>query len=499
MVDGGATELGLADALIRAHDVRELFDESPLVTLALHRLLLAILHRNFGPANTSEWFELWRRGRWNEEKLGEYFTRWHGRFDLFHPKHPFYQVTELAGVGRQPISVLFQELATGNNTTLFDHSYEDAPPALAPATAARGLVARQAFSVGFGKSQPFYFSDSPLIRGFSVLIQGDNLFETLALNLHFMHGDSPIPHSSRREDIPAWERERPPLPRKEGTVPAGYLDYLSWQSRRIHLFAEGDPPIVRQCQLQQGLKLAEAPIDPFKAYRKDPNGGPVAVSFREEQALWRDSHALFEEAEQRPAIFNWLARLARDPRAESAGIKPSYRFAALGLATDRGKAASVTLWRHERLPLPLKYLEDHDLLGDLGLALAYAEDLARELRAAAWTFATVLLKPSEETGQPPRREEIEPIARSLAPERRFWPALESIFLEFMTKLPEPDAAGREAELLQWRSEVRGTAKTALKETVRDLSASTRELKAVAVAERAFRRNLRRRLEAEESL
>jgi CRISPR system Cascade subunit CasA len=498
--DGGAQELSLSDALIRAHEIREVFDESPLVTVALHRLLLAILHRNFGPASVGEWFELWRRGRWNEEKLREYFTRWHERFELFHPERPFYQVPEIAGAVRQPASILFQEFSSGNNTTLFDHTYEDAPLALAPTQAARGLIARQAFSVGFGKSSPFYFSDSPLIRGFSVLVAGSNLFETLALNLVRYDRENPIPASSRREDLPTWEQDNPEQPRRDGTVPAGYLDYLTWQSRRIHLCAEGDPPVVRQCQLQQGLKLADpSPLDPLKCYRRDPKRGQVAVSFREERALWRDSHALFEAEEQRPKSFDWLAQLRARPRSESAGLKPAYRFAALGLATDEGKAASVTLWRHERLPLPLAYLEDHELRGDLGRALAYGEKVGRELRSASWTFAKVLLTPPEGTALPPRREDIEPIAQSLAPERRFWPALEPRFLQLMTKLPELDAAEREAELLRWRKELRDAARRALEETVRDLSASTRELKAVAVTERAFNRNLRQTLEAEETL
>jgi CRISPR system Cascade subunit CasA len=502
MADGHAQELSLSDALIRAHEVRELFDESPLVTVALHRVLLAILHRNFGPANTDEWFELWRRGRWNEEKLAEYFTRWHERFDLFHAERPFYQVGEIADAGRQPVSILFQELATGNNTTLFDHTYEDAALALDPALAARGLLARQTFSVGFGKSLPFYFSDSPLIRGFSVLVAGDTLFETLALNLIRYDRDNPIAGSARREDLPAWEQDHPEPPRKEGTVPAGYLDYLTWQSRRIHLYAGGDPPVVRQCQLQQGFKLADPPLDPLKCYRKDPKRGYVAVSFREERALWRDSYALFQAAEEshkRPAIFNWLAQLASLSHGKSGCIKPAYRFNALGLATDEGKAASVTLWRQERLPLPLGYLEDGELLADLGLALAYAEDVGGELRGSAWTFAKVLLTPSEGTGLQPRREEIEPIARNLAPELRFWPALEPPFLYLMTNLPGLDANARDDELFRWRRRVRAAALEVLEDTVRDLNASTRELRAVAVAERAFRRNLRRALEAEETL
>lgn len=44
--DGGKPqELSLRDTLIGAHEIRELCDDSPLVTVSLHRLLLAVLHR----------------------------------------------------------------------------------------------------------------------------------------------------------------------------------------------------------------------------------------------------------------------------------------------------------------------------------------------------------------------------------------------------------------------------------------------------------------------
>jgi CRISPR system Cascade subunit CasA len=498
MTDGTAKELSLSVAMVGAQEVREVFDQSPLVTVALHRLMLAILHRNFGPASVGEWLQLWRRGQWNEETLTAYFAQWHERFELFHPDRPFYQVPEVSDVGRQPISVLFQELASGNNTTLFDHSYERAPIAFTPAQAARALVARQSFSVGFGKSSPFYFSDSPLIRGFTVLVVGNNLFETLALNLALYDRDNPIAAIPGAEDRPVWERDALEAPRKEGTAPNGYLDYLTWQSRRIHLYAEGDPPVVRQCQLQQGLKLADPPPeDPFKCYRTDPKRGRLPVSFREERALWRDSHALFEAAGQRPEIFNWLAQLRE---AAGDGLKPSYRFAAFGLVTDEGKAASVTLWRHEQLPLPLAYLENSDpsLLTDLRGALEYAEDIGRELRGAAWTFAKTLFTSPETVGEP-RREAVEPVARSLAPERRFWPNLEVPFLQLMTKLPTLEASDRSAEIFRWRAQVRGIARRAMEETVRDLNTTKRALRAVAVAEREFNRSVMQTLEGDESL
>lgn len=44
-LDGQSIEYGIRDTLLKAHELREICDDSPLVTVALHRLLLAILYR----------------------------------------------------------------------------------------------------------------------------------------------------------------------------------------------------------------------------------------------------------------------------------------------------------------------------------------------------------------------------------------------------------------------------------------------------------------------
>ena len=67
-------EFSLREVLVQAHEISEIFDNSPLVTISLHRLLLAILHRNFGPASFSKWKELSNR-----------YLSWS---DIFHALHP---------------------------------------------------------------------------------------------------------------------------------------------------------------------------------------------------------------------------------------------------------------------------------------------------------------------------------------------------------------------------------------------------------------------------
>ncbi|MBU0608857.1 MAG: type I-E CRISPR-associated protein Cse1/CasA, partial [Armatimonadetes bacterium] len=66
---GGQRQMGLAEVLIRAHEIREIADPSPLVTVALHRLLLAVLHRVFAPTDERAWEQLWRAGRLPEAPL----------------------------------------------------------------------------------------------------------------------------------------------------------------------------------------------------------------------------------------------------------------------------------------------------------------------------------------------------------------------------------------------------------------------------------------------
>ena len=500
MADGATCELGLAEVFARARGVREIFDESPLVTVSLHRLLLAILHRNFGPADEKRWLELWRSG-WNPEVLDAYFSRWRQRFNLFDSERPFFQVPEMDDTGRQPVSALFQQFATGNNATLFDHSFEEQPRCLSFAADARGVIARQVFSVGFGKSSPFYFSDSPLIRGYTVLVWGGNLFETLLLNLIRYDAENPIPRHGEGPDLPAWEQDDRSIPRKDGNVPFGYLDYLTWQSRRIHLFCESDGSGVRWCQLQQNLKLsaAAAAVDPFKCYRKDEKRGWIALSFREERALWRDSHALLQglgEAHSRPRILDWLENVSAPTTEVSIPRVPA--LAAFGLATDPGRAASVTLWRHERMALPVACFSNEALVEKLGQAIAYAEQTGRDLRSAGWSLARALLEPpSEGAGAHQtraREDEVGPLARSFGVERRYWPALDAPFLEFMDQLAKGAPNSRGDYFGQWRKLVRDKAREAFTAVARDFDLTARQLRAVAIAERSLFDRLRQGLQ-----
>jgi CRISPR system Cascade subunit CasA len=510
--DGRAEPLSLRDALVGAHEVLETADASPLVTAALHRLLLAILHRNFGPENESAWEKLWKAGKFDANRLDEYFRKWRDRFDLFDERRPFYQSAAVANAKLSPIAKLAHELASGDNATLFDHTCEAFPAPFAPAEAARHLVAHQCFCPGGTvtrrRGEGPSAAGSPLFKGAIALVRGGNLFQTLMLSLHAYNTSRPF--EGRSEDLPAWERDSEPASGKR--TPAGYLDLLTWQSRRIWLrpvlvdstAMVGDAVIMRGSELPEDYSLhAKDPVLAFRRNEKSKEGNPWPVlAFREGRALWRDSLTLFQSVgaeSSRPMILDWLNDLATEGIIE---YGQTLSLDLLGLASERAK---LLFWRHERLPLPLPYLNDTALLAGARQALKCAEQAGRALNKAVWTLAKFLLPaPGAASGaRQPQAEEVSRLRDSLSPDGLYWPRLEPFFARFLIDLP-PDRSSLEdgthlygtRALPAWCTEVRRAASDSLKQITRSLDGSARSLKAVAVAEHSFDADLKRALPAD---
>lgn len=474
-VDGSIIELGLRDALAQAHELRELAGESPLVTAALHRLLLAVLHRVFGPATPGEWGVLWQAGRWDDVALDKYLYRWRGRFDLFDPQHPFYQASD-DRVKPKSVATLVQDIASGNNPTLFDHHTEDQGFALAPAQAARALIAAHVFGLS-GTCNPklgLYFSDGPCARGVIFLVEGETLFETQALNLLRYPSETVMPQYAN--DRPSWEMDDPFTPAR--SVAHGYLDYLTWQSRRIVLMPEAAASgvVVRQMTTAPGLRLDRAVADPMKYYRRDEKRGPLVVRFNEHRALWRDSAALLQlEASGYlpPRVFDWLATLVDRGYLEASQTR---RYLALGMANDR---AGVHFCRTERMPLPLAYLQDEKLVEHLQEALEMADSCGRQLWGATRTLARFVLSPQSdaESARQPAPKDLQALTRQWAVERRYWSRLEIPFRETMEALPKAP----EQALSDWRGILLRTAREAFGQVADNLGHGPGALKAVVRA------------------
>ena len=530
-IGGRRQFLGLEATLSGAPRIREIYDDSPLVTVTLHRLLLAILHANFGPADDGAWGELWQKGsgRFDVKTLHDYFhaPERYRRFDLFDADRPFYQSAAVPFSVIDPettksersyaisVAKMATELAAGNNDTLFDHSVDDRPRSIGPAEAARLVLACQGYSLGgritFEQKQDGSADSSPLVKGAVAVVRGDNLFQTLMLNLCCYSEIQGEPFRfDRREDKPAWDRDRPAEPCDR--MVTGYLDLLTWQSRRIRLrpeVSEKGDLIVRTVVIMKGEQF----LDGFarhgnetmvaftrnaKATEKQDPWPPVG--FSEDRVLWRDSLALFEsteDARQRPKTVTWLNNLADDRRLDRADV---YRLDMFGLSSDQAK---VLLWRHERLPLPLALLNDPRLLRVVRLALEQSEAVRQSLLQSVWQFAKLLLL-RDESKQPGTEQgkDIRKLIESLGADRLYWSALEVPFHQLLSKLPKiatpevDDSDGAcEAVLQEWGNGLKRVANRVFDISINREGSSARSLKAAVFAERYFAGLLKKALPA----
>jgi CRISPR system Cascade subunit CasA len=494
MLDGELAELSLKEILTSAHRVREVFDPSPLITAALYRLLLAVFERVYAPENLSAWKLLWQNGRLDEERIAQYLEERHDCFDLFHPERPFYQRAHFETKNIIPLKRLGFEFAAGNNATLFDHSFDAERPDISPALAARWVVSTQTFAASAGNSETSYTKDSPWTRGAVILMQGDNLFQTLLLNsLSLLTPGFP----SFADDCVSWESNAHWQP-AHGLTPSGKLSYLTWQSRSIRLIPV-DGGSVKECYFAQGQALDEDwRSEPMYAYRRDPKLGMLVWKFDENRAVWRDSHALFNLSHDAPfklpdAIAH-IASLIREGFLERHRL---YQLVVLGQCLESGKP-TIHFWRQERLPLQAEYLNDSALLAELKKALDLAESCGRALHQNLWTLAKLLIATNSDRkeARQPAKSDVGAFADSFGALPYYWAQLESPFKRLLLDLPsdsttnEGEVSYGEREMPKWSLMLYRISKSALLSTTRGLDESARALKAVARVEPAFERKLR---------
>lgn len=483
--NGRVEELGLRQTLLRAHELRGLQGDSPLETAALYRLLLAVLHSALrGPATWEAWGDLWEGGRWPPEVLNGYLDQWRERFDLFHPRWPFYQVREEQMAPKGAL-MLTHGMSTANE--LFEHSVVTEEVTLFCNQAARNLLVGQAYGMG-GLCNPqlkIFLTYAPWARGIIFLAEGNCLFETLALNLirYDLANDKPMPKTGL--DKPVWEMDDPFQQNRK--TPLGYLDYLTWPNRKFLLVPEEENrrTVVRKMYIARGFDLDDI-MDPFKQYTKRDNDAWKQWVFREERNLWRDSHTLFrlkDPGQNRvPQNFQWLSELVNERYLDAS---QTFRCVALGMATHY-KDAKIFFYRHEILPLPLAYLKNEYLVTALWNALTNADKVRGKLWGAVSTLAKFVIAPNHDlpNAAPPDQENVEKLVNHWAVESWYWGALELPFLRLLEDLPhEPGAVD------SWNETLRQTVCKALEQAAKAAGDDPAALKAAVRARSLLRYSL----------
>ncbi|RLE36748.1 type I-E CRISPR-associated protein Cse1/CasA, partial [Candidatus Acetothermia bacterium] len=395
MLDDSLAELSLNDTILRAREILWIEGDSPLGTAAIHRFLLAILHRALsGPRTVEEGCE-WLRNGFPRMAIQTYLDKWHGRFNLFDSERPFFQVS---GLEKQEHAspkhwTLIQPEAGSNNTSsLFNHERREGyvPEPATPSEAVVALLTYQCFALQ-GTIWVFRRSakSAPTATAAHTIIMGENLHETLCLNL--------VPYLDPDHDIPIWEREDVLSVAYMNTKPseraAGFVQAYTWPSRSVLLSPEirDGSVMVPAVYVGAGVHLEESEsyrTDPFVAYRYDKKGNLQAVRFRSDRGFWRDFASIMPSSSARDGIEPRVASHARSLyRAIGVRGRP-LKVLVVGQVSDRAK---IQLWRSEMYEFPPAFYSDRDLYGTVRVALEEAEDGGKRISSAVFTLAGELL------------------------------------------------------------------------------------------------------------
>jgi len=478
-LDGTAVTLSLRDTLTQAHQLQSLVGDSPPQTAALHRFLLAILHRVFGPEDEDAWAVLWQAKAFDADLINEYLDNWQHRFDLFDAERPFYQAPDPRVKLKSTIN-LSHDRASGNNATLFDHHTEEIGETLTPDQAARVLITGQAYGLAGLSGITQKFTDGTCSGGIIFLVEGDSLKETFLLNMIPYPADDPDMFVHSEQDKPAWEMDNPFEP--ERVYPLGYLDYLTWQNRRIFFQPEHahGTLVVRVMTMGPALRFGASLLDPMKHYRRDDKLGAISLSFSEDRILWRDSAAFFtfDNKSSRnvipPVTFRWLRELVDGKIIDR---YKRYRCAALGMSK---KQAKVFFFRDERLPLPLVYLTDDQLVNRLADALEYtatiALDVIQSLRQVGM-YLQVSDAEKKKWGELNinTKGAINDWVAHTGAQRYYWASLDIPFQTFIVDLAHKE---RESVLLGWLERLQSTALATFEQAAQCVSNDGRSFKAI---------------------
>lgn len=475
--DGTASLVSLRDAIVLSPDFTEVSDPSPIVSLCMHRLLIALVYAAYrGPDRLSQVESILAAGKFDADTIDRYLADRADRFFLTGSR-PFLQdpslADELAGDREQPLSIeqLRRETAAPRGPTLFDHTLPTRTT-MTFAEAARHVVAEQFFALQDGRG----YSQSPLSSGLATWVLGGSLFETLTLNLVPYNVESPIRSINFGRDAPIWERASP-LP---SPIPDGWLDYLTRPYRRLLLVTDGDEvtAVYRKAGPHLDSDWRAATSDPWVGYRVT-HGGTFPVPLKPDQALWRDSHALlrqFARIEQMtPGWSKLLARMGRSARVTVAGV-----------AADSN---AISLWREERVEIPAELLGNEAAALAVAEATRAAEAVARVVERASGLLVAEAAQPRFGDLKPCQRtlpKDVKRLAPSLGATRVYWALLEEPFHRFVHALPSNRLEARAA----WGVAVREAARSAHAAACAVIATSARGVRAVAIVEPCFAGSLK---------
>lgn len=362
--DGEVEEKPLIDVLRNAHQYKSLAGEMAAQDIAILRLLVAIIHTVFtrvdieGTNSTiteedeciERWKSIWEQKKFPEQPISIYLNEWKERFWLFHPERPFYQVPRASIGTKNTASKLNGAVSESNNKIrLFSQISGIGKEAMTYAEGARWLL----FLNGFDDCAAKQADKSDGSRGSTIawlgklgLIYavGENLFETIMLNMPMLHGKDELPWMV---DVPTWElKELRSRERETIEMPNNLAGLFTLQSRRIILNREEKHVTGYALLGGDSFEDINALEEPMTLWRIIKDKKTDRLSYRpllheRKRFIWRNFSSLTaaSESNMKPGVVSWCDRLRRERILEK---KRVLIFGIVCVRYDSSQSSSIT-------------------------------------------------------------------------------------------------------------------------------------------------------------
>lgn len=349
--------------LEHAHQLQRISCATPLETYATYRFLCAFLMDAYQLPHYDARMALLERGCFDMEIIHAYIRLCENEgvsFDLFDRNRPFLQASYDPAYDQKekPIAEIDLQTPSGNNHIFFEHKLSDSH-SLTPAKALLCLLTSYLFCPATTQDYPSSVNNEPCLY---VLVHGDNLFETLVLNMISIKEAGNLPYG-----LPAWRDKNPIVP-KQYYASVTLLEGMTWQPRRIRLLASDSRRICRLYYMQgKSFKGSSLWRDPHVPYKLLKDGNYTAITPISGRSLWRDLGAMAVSREN---------RFGRQPQvvAQFPRERGICRMSVVGLITSKAALVDTV---HEGMIVPSKVLNDEEKGEVLHGDMEYVEKVGR--------------------------------------------------------------------------------------------------------------------------
>lgn len=481
--DGHTRTESLLDVFAHPRNLLNIRGDIATQDAAILRLLLAITHRALGgPEDVDTWREVWDDPARLTTAVHTYLEQYRDRFDLFHPRMPFFQVADLQTTSGKtsPLSSLIIDVPNGE--PFFSMRHAEGIESLTFAEAARWLVHAQTFdpsgirsgvkgdpTAKGGKSYPIGPGWTGQIG--VVIVEGSNLFETIMRNLVPTDNACDI-DVAPDDDLPPWERQPDPPHAAPDRDLTGPVTCYTWQTRRIRLVHDGSA--VTAVIISNGDKATphnRFDVEPMTAWRfsapQTKKAGHIVYMPREhraERAFWRNLAAVLPglanhqrvtisrgnsmdvAVSRQPAVVSFQTSLSNERIIPHTGLT---RLHAIGFEYGSQQAV-VTELIDAQLEVPAQLFDP----GNEAL-LTLVQDALEEADAAVYILKRLAMNLAIALGGAPDTVD----AAGAEAARSLYSCLDALFPAWLTTLATTDATAITQRRTAWRRTLRSEALT----------------------------------------